>query len=291
MEVPMPASPDGRERRQVVLDDIEVRADATGDAIRVEGHAAVFDKPAWIGPPKYGFSERFAKGAFKQSINSGADVRYLFNHNPDAVLARTKSGTLKLSEDRAGLAVDAELAPTSVGRDLAILMERGDVNQMSVGFRVVKDEWEEVRGADSNVYERRTILEAELFDVSAVTYPAYEETDAGLRAADLARELRDARGVHVHRTQTPEQGEPVTATQPAPPPSPGEPADHADDGTAGGPTAQPAAATATTPEPDVEERTLPLHDLLLRHASGAHGGAPRALCPACMAAQPATATA
>lgn len=286
----MPVSPDGRERRQVVLDDIEVRTDSTGDAIRVEGHAAVFDKPAWIGPPKYGFSERFAKGSFKQSINSGADVRYLFNHNPDAVLARTKSGTLKLSEDRAGLAVDAELAPTTVGRDLAILMERGDVNQMSVGFRVVKDEWEEVKGADNNVYERRTILEAELFDVSAVTYPAYEETDAGLRAADLARELRDARGVHVNRTQAPGEGEPATATPPAPTPSPGNPADQADDGQADGPTAQPAAATATTPEPEVEERSLPLHDLLLRHAGGSHVAAPRALCPACLRPEPATAT-
>jgi HK97 family phage major capsid protein/HK97 family phage prohead protease len=144
-------------------------------------------------------------------------VRYLFNHNPDAVLARTKSGTLKLGEDKAGLAVDAELAPTSVGRDLAILMERGDVNQMSIGFRVIQDEWEEVEGDDGHVYERRTIKEAQLFDVSAVTYPAYEETDAGLRTAEHAREVRDARGVHVTK-RSQEPAEPSTDTQPAPEP-------------------------------------------------------------------------
>jgi phage head maturation protease len=103
----------GREQRRITLDSVEVRADATGDEIRVNGHAAVWDKPAWIGPPKFGFSERFQPGAFKESINGGADVRYLFNHNPDAVLARTKSGTLRLGEDASGLTVDADLAPTS----------------------------------------------------------------------------------------------------------------------------------------------------------------------------------
>jgi HK97 family phage prohead protease len=287
----MPASPDGRERRQVVIDALEVRTDTTGDEIRVEGHAAVFDKPAWIGPPKYGFSERFARGAFKKTLNDGADVRYLFNHNPDAVLARTKSGTLKLAEDRDGLAVDAELAPTTVGRDLAILLGRGDVNQMSVGFRVVKDEWEEIKGADSNVYERRTILEAELFDVSVVTYPAYEETDAGLRAADLARELRDARGVHVNRAMISDR-EPATATPPSEQPSVSggaTPGDHAaPDGAA---ASLPEPATATPPSYDeVEERSLPLYDLLLRHAGGSHVAAPRALCPACLRPEPATAT-
>jgi uncharacterized protein len=195
----MPQSPtSGREQRRLTLDDVHVRA-TSGDEVKVRGHAAVWEKPAWIGPPKLGFSERFEKGAFKESINGGADVRYLFNHNPDAVLARTKSGTLRLGEDPTGLTVEADLAPTTVGRDLAVLMERGDVNQMSVGMQVLEDRWDEVEGGDGNLYERRTIIRAKLFDVSAVTYPAYEETDAGLREATLARELRDARGVDVER--------------------------------------------------------------------------------------------
>jgi HK97 family phage prohead protease len=198
----------GREQRRITLDSVEVRADATGDEIRVNGHAAVWDKPAWIGPPKFGFSERFQPGAFKESINGGADVRYLFNHNPDAVLARTKSGTLRLGEDASGLTVDANLAPTSVGRDLAILMSRGDVNQMSVGMQVLEDRWEEASGNDGNLYEQRTIIRAKLFDVSAVTYPAYEDTDAGLRDANLARELRDARGVEVARRKKPDVAPP-----------------------------------------------------------------------------------
>jgi HK97 family phage prohead protease len=210
----MPQNPSNpREQRRLTLDDVHVRSKGDGDEVKVRGHAAVWEKPAWIGPPKYGFSERFEKGAFKESINGGADVRYLFNHNPDAVLARTKSGTLSLGEDATGLTVEADLAPTSIGRDLAILMERGDVNQMSVGMQVLEDRWDEVEGGDGNLYERRTIIRAKLFDVSAVTYPAYEETDAGLRQAEHARELRDARGVAVARRNP----QPAVHTPPDPP--------------------------------------------------------------------------
>jgi HK97 family phage prohead protease len=151
---------DGREDRVFFVRDLEVRKDAQGKPIGVKGHAAVWEQRAWIGPPKYGFSEQFQNGAFTESVNGGADVRYLFNHNPDHVLARTKSGTLRLGNDTTGLTVDGDLAPTSVGRDLAILMERGDVDQMSVGMQVVEDRWEEVEGDDGNVYELRTIIRA-----------------------------------------------------------------------------------------------------------------------------------
>lgn len=275
----------GREQRRVALDSVEIRADVTGDEIRVDGHAAVFERTAWIGPPQYGFSERFAKGAFAKTISDGADIRYLFNHDPNAILARTKSGTLKLSEDRTGLAVDANLAPTTVGRDLAILMERGDVNQMSIGFEVVRDQWEEVRGDDGNTYERRTVFEAKLYDVSAVTYPAYEGTDAGLRAAELARELRDARGQHVQRRS--DDREPPTSTPDTDSRGSGDPSTPAVEVPV--PPVEPATATPADGEDYVEERSLPLHELLLRHAAGSHAAAPRALCPACT--QPATATA
>jgi uncharacterized protein len=300
----------GREQRRITLDSVEVRADATGDEIRVNGHAAVWDKPAWIGPPKFGFSERFQPGAFKESINGGADVRYLFNHNPDAVLARTKSGTLRLGEDASGLTVDADLAPTSIGRDLAILMSRGDVNQMSVGMQVLEDRWEEASGNDGNLYEQRTIIRAKLFDVSAVTYPAYEDTDAGLRDADLARELRDARGVHVVRrsqgkgirsdtsdvtitgnvvTDDSNTGTP-SAPEQTPPTEGGEtpesPAPNS------GASSSPGPATAT-PDPGENrakpDSERPIWELAWEHAfTNEHRKAPRLKCPACN--RPATAT-
>lgn len=292
------AAGNGREQRRLTLDAVEVRVDKAGggDEIRVKGHAAVWDKPAWIGPPKYGFSERFNHGAFKESINGGADVRYLFNHNPDAVLARTKSGTLTLREDGSGLSVDARLAPTTVGRDLAILMDRGDVNQMSVGMQVLEDRWEEISGADGNMYEQRTIVRAKLFDVSAVTYPAYEETDAGLRDADHARELRDARGVHVTRRNA--DGSPSEQPNPQAGENPPAPTPPAGGETPEGPVPTgtgvqlPGPATATSIKQDV--RTLadserPVHELLTEHAfTNEHRLTPRLMCPACT--RPATAT-
>lgn len=278
--MPGPSVPPAQSgRRSVTLSDIEVRTNGTGE-VSVRGHAAVFDTPTMIGPSGVGFEEVIAPGAFKKTLADGADVRFLFNHNPDLVLARTKSGTLHLSEDKRGLLVDAKLAPTSVGRDLAVLLERGDVTQMSFGFRAVKDKWETLRAGDGASVERRTVLEAQLFDVSGVTYPAYDATDLAVREAALVRELRDAR-----TTQPAEQGEPPTEGTPAAEArTTDDPA--ADGGVVSSP--EPEPAPVATPVVETEERSLALHELLLRHAKGAHQAAPRALCPACT--QPAFAT-
>jgi HK97 family phage prohead protease len=266
-------------RRAVSLTGIEVRTSDAGD-VSVRGHAAVFDSPTMIGPPEVGFEEVIAPGAFRKTIADGADVRLLFNHNPDLVLARTRSGTLSLREDKRGLAVDAQLAPTSVGRDLAVLIQRGDVSQMSFGFRAVKDRWETVTRPDGSSIERRTVLEAQLFDVSSVTYPAYDDTDLAMREATLARELRDVRAA-----ANPDPTEPAPATPPQPDQTPAP-----DEGDEPNESATPEPAPATPAKYDeVEERSLPLHELLMRHAKGAHRAAPRALCPACT--QPAAATA
>lgn len=148
------------------------------EPISFTGHAAVFNQRTWIGSKSWGFWEVIAPGAFAKTIQE-ADVRFLVNHNADLVLARTKSGTLRLSEDSVGLLCDADIAPTTWGDDIATLIQRGDVDQMSFAFECVKETWEELEDGS----ELRTIQEVRLYDVSVVTYPAYEGTDAGLRAA------------------------------------------------------------------------------------------------------------
>jgi HK97 family phage prohead protease len=170
---------DGRERRRVPVDKIEIRAKDDG-SYTFEGHAAVFDEMSDdLGGGFGSFREMLKRGAFKGVLKD--DVRLLFNHNPDLVLARTTSGTLKLTEDPRGLKVIADVAPTSYASDLRVLLERGDVSQMSFAFRIGEagaDEWHE--DEDGNV--TRTILRVgEMFDVSAVTYPAYPQTDAAAR--------------------------------------------------------------------------------------------------------------
>lgn len=167
----------------------EVRAAGDDDqdsAGNVTGHAAVFDTPS---QPIWDwwdlFVEEVRKGAFLKTIGE-ADIRFLINHDPNLICARNKGGTLRLAEDDIGLAIDADLAPTSYGRDLATSMRRGDVTQMSIMFSVVKDDWAGTRDG----YPLRVISEVKLYDVSAVTFPAFEETDIGMRSKDVSAMLR-----------------------------------------------------------------------------------------------------
>jgi uncharacterized protein len=170
-------------QRVLTLDSVHVEhraadGEAGSEAILFRGHAAVFDEWTLIGGEKWGFYERVQRGAFRKALAEGQDVRFLgLNHDSNTVMARTTNGTLTLREDPKGLLVEADLAPTQGARDLAILLERGDLSQMSFGFRVGTDIVEEADGE----LPRRTITEfRDLFDVSVVTYPAYEGTDAGL---------------------------------------------------------------------------------------------------------------
>lgn len=158
------------ETRVFALDNVEFRAD--GDKLRFRGHAAVFDQ---LSEDLHGFREKVARGAFTKTLKE-ADVRFLVNHNPDLVLARSKNQTLSLSEDETGLLTEAEMAPVSYARDVSKLLERGDVDQMSFGFQTLKDEWDE-----SGETPVRTLKEVRLWDVSVVTFPAYPQTDAEVR--------------------------------------------------------------------------------------------------------------
>jgi hypothetical protein len=171
------------ERRSLTVSDLEFRED--DDAPKFRGHAAVFDQETDLGF----FREQIAPGAFTKTIKDGADVRFLFNHDPDTVMARTTAKTLRLSEDKQGLLAEADLDPADVDvQRLLPKLRSGNVSQMSFAFRAVKEEWDDTEPD----HPLRTLREVKLFDVSPVTYPAYEGTDAQLRAA--LDSFRRARG-------------------------------------------------------------------------------------------------
>lgn len=153
---------------------IEFRAAGEDSPPRIRGHAAVFNE---LSEDLGGFREKIAPGAFSRTL--GADVRALINHDPNLVLGRSTAKTLRMSEDADGLAVEIDLPDTAPARDLAASMERGDVNQMSFGFRTIEDKWDEVDGRIE-----RTLLRVDLFDVSVVTFPAYPQTDAAMRSLE-----------------------------------------------------------------------------------------------------------
>lgn len=171
--------------RRIVTEQIEVRAAAEDTPTSLVGYAAMFNREAIIAGL---FREQIAPGAFDLAVKED-DVRALFNHDPNYVLGRTTSGTLRLSQDKKGLRYEATPPDTQWARDLMVSVGRGDVSQSSFGFQVVREEWTkpETR-ADLPL---RTILEARLSDVSPVTYPAYEETSVEARTHAAAIAVAD----------------------------------------------------------------------------------------------------
>jgi HK97 family phage prohead protease len=169
------------EQRYVDVADIEVRDGAAGDGMAFTGLAAVYNSRSQdLG----GFTETIAPGAFSRSLKSRNEIRMYVNHNADMVLASRRSGTLRLTDTARGLQVDADLPDTTYGRDLSVLMQRGDVSSMSFGFSVpVKgDSW----SADGRERELRDIR---LHEVSVVTgFPAYSATTAQVRSLDALSE-------------------------------------------------------------------------------------------------------
>ena len=184
--VDVPVDATGHLRHIAKISERSVTRAAGDGAIGFKGHAAVFNSRSWIGGKRWGFYEEIAPTAFDKTITE-ADVRFLINHDPNLVLARNKAGTLRLSTDEIGLAVDADMAPVSYANDLAVLLERQDVTQMSFAFDMVSYEWTEL--PDGTELLRHT--EVELYDVAVVTYPAYGDTDASLRG-DLLAAARSA---------------------------------------------------------------------------------------------------
>lgn len=175
--------------RPLAGSDFTIRADDDKSPV-FTGHAAVFDIRTAIGNPlTWGFYEEVAAGAFAKTLSEG-DSRFLVDHDTALLVARVSANDLRLSEDTVGLAVEAELdTELSYVRDLVRNLEKRRITGMSFGFRVVKDDWvtETVSTSDGQEadVEVRTIREVELFEVSAVTFPAYDETDAALRAVQF----------------------------------------------------------------------------------------------------------
>ena len=166
------------QRHNLITPAFEVRAAGESGAIGFRGHGIVYDRWTAIYDWWFGeYQERIAPGAAKDHLED--DVRLLINHDSNLLLARTTNGTMRLTEDGTGVLADADMAPTSYARDLAVLLERGDISQMSFSFIPGDEEWDQ--RPDGTWLRTITSFEA-LYDMSVVTYPAYAETDAGLRA-------------------------------------------------------------------------------------------------------------
>lgn len=160
---------DELERRYVTAKQLMAEQRADGAPV-ISGYAAVFNVLSVV---LWGFREKIAPGAFSDSLAD--DVRALWNHDTNIVMGRTKSGTLRLAEDTTGLRIEND-PPSSAEREIESI-RRGDVDQMSFGFRTLEDEWDE----DSEGQIVRTLRKVKLYEVSFVAFPAYPATSVALR--------------------------------------------------------------------------------------------------------------
>lgn len=171
-----------------------VRAGATTDKPPTFfGHAAVTASRTAIGDPlTWGFFEEIASGAFDRTLADPAtDARMLIDHNSSLLVSRQSAGDLRLGVDDIGLAVDSDLdQELSYVKDFARNVQARRITGMSFGFYVVADDWTTIdvtatdeAGKQYTVkVDLRTVLDVDLIEVSGVTFPAYTDTDAALRA-------------------------------------------------------------------------------------------------------------
>lgn len=145
--------------------------------MRITGYAAMYNSETVIAGL---WREQIAPGAFASALAGDDDVRALFNHDPNILLGRTKSGTLTLSEDKKGLKYDVVLPNTRAAQDIFEQIKRGDIDGSSFGFRIEDETWDDAPTKEGKL-PLVTIRKVELFDVSPVVFPAYPQTSVTAR--------------------------------------------------------------------------------------------------------------
>lgn len=165
------------EKRNLTTNSVEIREDEAGNRT-LTGYAIKWEmKSVTMGWRR--FREQFKRGAFTESM-ANEDQLALWSHDTSKVLGRTKNGTLRLFEDEIGLRFELDLLDTTLGDDAYKTIKRGDVDGVSFGFQMLKQEWDE---ADpDNVI--RTVTKAKLLEISPVAFPAYPDSQISARSKD-----------------------------------------------------------------------------------------------------------
>jgi HK97 family phage prohead protease len=150
--------------------------DGKGGLRKITGKPAVYNV---MSEDLGGFREIIKPGAFSKTLKE-RNVKSLWNHDPNYVLGSVKSGTMTIADEADGLTFEVSPPDSGWARDMMMSIDRGDVDQMSFGFRTIEDDWE-ILTVDGEDIVIRMLLAAELFEVSPVTFPAYPDTSVSLR--------------------------------------------------------------------------------------------------------------
>ncbi len=156
----------------------------------IEGYAIKWEELSSVLGYYYKFREKFQDGAFNDYLNAGLDTKFLVDHDTGKVLGRSNKGTLTLTSDTTGLKYSLAIPPTTIGSDAYEDVRSGNKEYISVGFKATLDDWNEAD--ENNVI--RTVVKANLPEISLTAWPAYEQTTASARSIDEAyKEYRAAK--------------------------------------------------------------------------------------------------
>jgi HK97 family phage prohead protease len=165
--------------------NVEVRSVVVeGDKRTIGGYAIKYNQQSQPIRDRWGdkFIEEFASGAFDETLTT-RNQKSLWNHNMDFPLGSVKAGTLRLYSDATGLGFDNDLPSNTWGNDAYESINRGDVDGVSFGFRCLEDKWSKVTVGEEEIY-KRTVMKAELFEISPTTFPAYESSEVSCRSLE-----------------------------------------------------------------------------------------------------------
>lgn len=165
------------ELRTLTSNDYEIRESDDGDKY-IEGYAIEWEKLSsplgWFRK----FREKFQRNAFDEYLSSGKDTKFLLDHHHEDVLGRTIKGTLELKSDNKGLWYSLKVPNTTQGRDALENVRNGNKEHMSIGFKMLGEEWDELD--EDNI--TRTVTKANLPEISLTAFPAYPDTSASTRS-------------------------------------------------------------------------------------------------------------
>jgi HK97 family phage prohead protease len=165
-----------------------MRAVSGDGGMTAEGYALKFDRETMIGSRSWGWREKIAREAMDGADLS--DAVFNFNHDNSAILAGIRNGSLNLTVDGTGLKIAAHIIDTPTGREVFQLIKEGLLGRMSFCAVIKKSVWE-IAEEDSEEIDLRTITAfGKFYDVSAVTFPAYEDTELSARGAGFDADVR-----------------------------------------------------------------------------------------------------
>jgi len=168
--------------------NVEVRAAVEGEKRTIGGYAIKYAQQSQPIRDRWGdrFVEEFSAGAFDETLLTRTQ-KSLWNHNIELPLGSVKAGTLRVYSDTVGLGFDNDLPSSSWGNDAYESISRGDVDGVSFGFRCLEDKWSKINIGEEEIY-KRTVIKAELYEISPCTFPAYESSEVNCRSLEDFKE-------------------------------------------------------------------------------------------------------